>query len=59
MAAQAAEALQRSPCVIDNGTGYTKMGYAGNCEPQFIIPTLIASREEKKSGMVRSKEAEV
>ena len=28
--------------VIDNGTGYTKMGYAGNAEPAFDIPTLIA-----------------
>ena len=26
-------------CVIDNGTGYTKLGFAGNSEPQFIIPT--------------------
>ncbi|KNC98593.1 uncharacterized protein SPPG_06277 [Spizellomyces punctatus DAOM BR117] len=31
--------------VIDNGTGYTKMGYAGNNDPQFIIPTTIATRE--------------
>lgn len=28
--------------VIDNGTGYTKMGHAGNTEPSFDIPTLIA-----------------
>ena len=28
--------------VIDNGTGYTKMGYAGNAEPAFDIPTLIS-----------------
>ena len=28
--------------VMDNGTGYTKMGYAGNSEPAFDIPTLIA-----------------
>lgn len=28
--------------VIDNGTGYTKMGHAGNSEPSFDIPTLIA-----------------
>jgi actin-related protein 3 len=28
--------------VIDNGTGYTKMGYAGNCEPSYIIPSVIA-----------------
>lgn len=33
--------------VIDNGTGYTKMGFAGNCEPQFIIPTVIATQEGK------------
>jgi actin-related protein 3 len=33
--------------VIDNGTGYTKMGYAGNTEPQYIIPTIIATQEGK------------
>lgn len=31
--------------VIDNGTGYTKMGYAGNCEPQYIIPSIIATND--------------
>ncbi|KAJ3274730.1 Actin- protein 3 [Terramyces sp. JEL0728] len=31
--------------VIDNGTGYTKMGYAGNNDPQYIIPTAIATKE--------------
>lgn len=31
--------------VIDNGTGYTKMGFAGNCEPQYIIPSTIATNE--------------
>eukprot|EP00294_Goniomonas_avonlea_P008699 CAMPEP_0114563342 /NCGR_PEP_ID=MMETSP0114-20121206/13053_1 /TAXON_ID=31324 /ORGANISM="Goniomonas sp, Strain m" /LENGTH=410 /DNA_ID=CAMNT_0001749171 /DNA_START=23 /DNA_END=1255 /DNA_ORIENTATION=- len=29
--------------VIDNGTGYTKMGYAGNVEPSYIVPTVIAT----------------
>ena len=33
--------------VIDNGTGYTKMGYAGNFEPSFIIPTCIADVVDK------------
>jgi len=33
--------------VIDNGTGYTKMGFAGNTEPQFILPTMIATLEGK------------
>ncbi|OMJ11902.1 Actin-related protein 3 [Smittium culicis] len=30
-----------APVVIDNGTGYTKMGFAGNTDPQFTIPTVI------------------
>ncbi|EGG21389.1 actin-like protein [Cavenderia fasciculata] len=33
--------------VIDNGTGYTKMGYAGNDDPSFIIPSTIATHESK------------
>jgi actin-related protein 3 len=33
--------------VIDNGTGYTKMGFAGNVEPQYIIPSIIATQEGK------------
>lgn len=35
---------------IDNGTGYTKLGFAGNTEPQFIIPSAIAVRETAKIG---------
>jgi actin-related protein 3 len=35
-------------CVIDNGTGYTKMGYAGNVEPQYIIPSAVAMRIGKQ-----------
>ncbi|KAH1178075.1 hypothetical protein KIL84_011777 [Mauremys mutica] len=38
------------PCVIEGGTGYTKLGYAGNTEPQFIIPSCIAIRESAKVG---------
>jgi len=39
----------KPPVVIDNGTGYTKMGYSGNVEPQYIIPTVIATRAETTS----------
>lgn len=39
--------MQRPSVVIDNGTGYTKMGYAGNCEPQYIVPTVVATRALK------------
>lgn len=28
--------------VIDNGSGFTKMGWAGVPEPSFDIPTIIA-----------------
>lgn len=40
--------MSKSPVVIDNGTGYTKMGYAGNYEPNYIVPTLIQTKEESK-----------
>lgn len=40
--------------VIDNGTGYTKMGYAGNNDPQFIIPTCIATKETPSSNSGQS-----
>eukprot|EP00080_Pristionchus_pacificus_P014832 PDM74852.1 hypothetical protein PRIPAC_43342 [Pristionchus pacificus] len=43
-------ALGRLPaCVIDNGTGYTKLGYAANSEPQFIIPSAIAVKDKGAS----------
>ena len=35
--------------VIDNGTGYTKMGYAGNMDPSYIIPSAIATSLNKVS----------
>lgn len=35
--------------VIDNGTGYTKMGYAGNVDPSYLIPSTIAYSLNKVS----------
>ncbi|KEI38474.1 uncharacterized protein L969DRAFT_51344 [Mixia osmundae IAM 14324] len=32
------------PIVCDSGTGWTKMGFAGNSEPSFVFPTCIATR---------------
>jgi len=40
--------MSRPAVVIDNGTGYTKMGYAGNYEPNYIVPTLISVKEPSK-----------
>eukprot|EP00899_Mesostigma_viride_P014303 jgi/Mesvir1/22874/Mv20115-RA.1 len=33
--------MERRAIVLDNGTGFTKMGYAGNFEPNFVIPTVV------------------
>jgi len=35
--------------VIDNGTGFTKMGYAGNSTPSHKFPTCIATLPEKST----------
>lgn len=41
--------LSQPAVVIDNGTGYTKMGYAGNCEPSFIVPSVIGTKDPKNA----------
>lgn len=46
--------MNHSPVVIDNGTGYTKMGFAGNEDPQFVIPTAIATKPSSSSSSKRS-----
>ena len=48
--------MERPSVVIDNGTGYTKMGYAGNAEPACIIPTVIAvGGSDNKTGPLTQK----
>ncbi|KAK4429738.1 Actin-related protein 3 [Sesamum alatum] len=42
-------ATSRPAVVIDNGTGYTKMGFAGNSEPCFIVPTVVTANESSIS----------
>lgn len=37
--------VRSSSCVCS----YTKMGFAGNYEPNYIVPTLISTASEKKS----------
>ena len=44
--------------VIDNGTGFTKMGYAGNLDPDFVFPTAIADLAKKSSLSVSTKNDE-
>lgn len=40
--------MDKRVLIIDNGTGYTKMGYAGNLQPTYDIPTLIAEVANQK-----------
>jgi len=47
--------MQRTTIVMDNGTGYTKMGLAAsgnayNSVPTFVIPTIIAEDKRAKGG---------
>lgn len=44
--------MEAPAVVIDNGTGYTKMGYAGNMDPSYIIPSAIATSEGKVSSLL-------
>ncbi|CAE8644438.1 unnamed protein product [Polarella glacialis] len=44
--------MAKNPAVvIDIGSGYTKMGFAGNIEPQFVIPTCVANSTKKAGGV--------
>ncbi len=38
--------------VIDNGTGFTKMGFSGNLDPSIMIPSAIAENPEKSDLIV-------
>mmetsp|Transcript_44853 Transcript_44853/g.105201 ORF Transcript_44853/g.105201 Transcript_44853/m.105201 type:complete len:416 (+) Transcript_44853:199-1446(+) len=51
--------MQRPSVVIDNGTGYTKMGYAGNAEPSYIVPTVIAVGGEEKGGNTMTQKSKI
>ncbi|KAL8978149.1 MAG: hypothetical protein Q9205_006197, partial [Flavoplaca limonia] len=37
-------ASQTPAIVMDNGTGFSKLGFAGNDAPSFVFPTAIATR---------------
>ena len=50
--------MDNQAVVIDNGTGYTKMGYAGNLDPDFVIPTAIADLDKKSTLSVSTKNDE-
>jgi len=45
MSSRSYHAKSNPACVIDVGTGFTKLGYSGNQEPQFIIESAMAIKE--------------
>ena len=57
LAPRAFVAMDRPPVVIDNGTGYTKMGFAKNVDPQHVIPTCVAENASSTSTNVTRKGA--
>lgn len=43
--------MNTTPAVVmDNGTGLSKLGFAGNDAPSFVIPTAIATNEDSARG---------
>ena len=50
--------MDKLAVVIDNGTGFTKMGYAGNLDPDFVIPTALADLDKKSTLSVSNKNDE-
>ena len=42
--------------IIDNDTGYTKMGYGGNLDPDFIIPTAILDKKSTLGLFIKNDE---
>ena len=50
--------MDKLAVVIDNGTGFTKMGYAGNLDPDFVVPTAIADLDKKSTLSVSTKNDE-
>ncbi len=30
------------PVILDCGSGYTKLGYGGNAEPTWVVPSIVA-----------------
>ncbi|CAG8880237.1 unnamed protein product [Penicillium salamii] len=43
-------ANQTPAVVMDNGTGYSKLGFAGNDSPSFVFPTAIATKAAGSAG---------
>merc|ERR1712137_296893 len=43
--------LNLPPVVIDMGSGFTKMGLAGNLEPEVVMPTCVTKSTKKSTGV--------
>jgi len=40
--------MEKPAVVIDNGSGFTKIGFAGNTTPLDIIPTTLSTRSNQR-----------
>jgi len=41
--------MELPPVVLDIGSGYSKVGYAGNAKPMFTMPTCVANHVDQAS----------
>ena len=41
--------MSKTPVVCDNGTGFVKLGYAGQYFPEYIFPSMIGTPTMKYS----------
>ena len=41
--------MDHQAVIMDNGSGYSKLGYAGNWEPDIVIPTVVADLKNKNT----------
>lgn len=48
--------MSKQTCIIDVGTGFTKMGLACNALPQYMIPSYIGSKDTGMTGSVVKKQ---
>lgn len=47
------------PIVLECGSGYTKMGFAGNNRPSFVMPTSVASSSGSELTVLIGNDAEL
>jgi len=54
--------MAEAPLVVDNGTGFVKVGYAGSNFPEHVFPSIVGRpilRAEERLGQLQIRDIEV